>query len=202
MAQYYGIIRARGVRSELDSLEKGLRRLFSQVFDCYPTAIILVTCSSLPFFQYLRGRKLSVSSAPLWLSTIIMSFNRLHIRQLAWMLIAAFMLVVVGQYHHTQSCCADTSASTCQSTKSYVHTSEKTEEHHDHLLSEPHSETPVIKKVCQLCDFHFFQSPSPQLFRYVPFLALSETALIERVLAIVYRTILQINAHSPPPLFI
>lgn len=130
---------------------------------------------------------------------ITMLLSRSIIRHAAWMLIIAFMIVVMGQALHSFSCehrtttfsCAG-NHNDCYSTRTTTASEQQKEEQSTQWSSA------TEKSVCSICDFHFFQSSGSIYFQYTPFLSLHKTELLERAALRVYRLIFALNAHSPP----
>ncbi|MDO5075159.1 MAG: hypothetical protein Q4D66_04695 [Bacteroidales bacterium] len=130
-----------------------------------------------------------------------MYFPRRITQWFVWTLITAFMLVVVGKYQHSHTCCGSptptchlANVKSCPTVVSHVsdHQAKKA------LVDTSTTDVPVVKALCNICDFHFFASSVPVFFHYNPFLETYQTAVVERLLKLIYRPILLINAHSPP----
>ncbi|WP_124932109.1 hypothetical protein [Alloprevotella sp. OH1205_COT-284] len=108
-----------------------------------------------------------------------------RVRQVwAWVLIAAFMFVFVGQNFHATFGHKD---------------AEQTEQgccHHKGVAA--NGDLPVYKEICHICDFTFFNAEASAYCLYTFVSGYNETKLLDFDALLIYRPIFAINAHSPP----
>ncbi len=118
-----------------------------------------------------------------------------QLRTWAWMLIAAFTLVIVGKdlhialAHHTDT----TVSHNCTANKMQKYSSSEGHKPEVHFHAAEHNNA-----ACAICDFDFFFSEAPDLFISATELHFVESPFHKGVEACVYQEIHEVNAHSPP----